>query len=123
MVGNGPLDSQAVPNHLAGQGFLLLRVRTKLEEIIDIAGTGFVMGVFYAIMAVGLSLIELKRYDGAFQTLTELHNTGRYAAVSNALGLGLTLDQAWSFGVGVIALAAGVVAGPATRSREAQVFT
>jgi Flp pilus assembly protein TadD len=37
--------------------------------------------------AVGLSLIELKRYDGAFQALTELHNAGRYAAVSNALGV------------------------------------
>jgi hypothetical protein len=39
MVSNGPLDSQAVPNHLAGQGFLLLRVRTKLEEIVDILQT------------------------------------------------------------------------------------
>ncbi|MEK0084952.1 DUF2333 family protein [Benzoatithermus flavus] len=39
MVSNGPLDSQAVPNHLAAQGFLLLRVRTKLEEIIDILQT------------------------------------------------------------------------------------
>jgi hypothetical protein len=39
MVSNGPLDSQAVPNHLAGQGFLLLRTRTKLEEIIDILQT------------------------------------------------------------------------------------
>jgi hypothetical protein len=39
MVSNGPLDSQAVPNHVAAQGFLLLRVRTKLEEIIDILQT------------------------------------------------------------------------------------
>jgi hypothetical protein len=39
MVSNGPLDSQAVPNHLAAQGFLLLRVRTKLEEIVDILQT------------------------------------------------------------------------------------
>jgi hypothetical protein len=39
MVSNGPLDSQAVPNHLAGEGFLLLRVRTRLEEIIDILQT------------------------------------------------------------------------------------
>ena len=39
MVSNGPLDSQAVPNHLAAQGFLLLRTRTKLEEIIDILQT------------------------------------------------------------------------------------
>jgi hypothetical protein len=39
MVSNGPLDSQAVPNHLAGEAFLLLRVRTKLEEIIDILQT------------------------------------------------------------------------------------
>jgi hypothetical protein len=36
VVTNGPLDSQAVPNHLAAQGFLLLRMRTKLEEIVDI---------------------------------------------------------------------------------------
>jgi hypothetical protein len=39
MVSNGPLDSQAVPNHLAAQGFLLLRLRTQLEEIIDILQT------------------------------------------------------------------------------------
>lgn len=39
IISNGPLDSQAVPNHLAGQGFLLLRMRTKLEEIIDILQT------------------------------------------------------------------------------------
>ena len=39
MVSNGPLDSQLVPNHLAAQGFLLLRVRTKLEEIVDILQT------------------------------------------------------------------------------------
>jgi len=39
MVTNGPLDSQAVPNHLAAEGFLLLRVRTKLEEIVDILQT------------------------------------------------------------------------------------
>ena len=39
MVSNGPLDSQATPNHLAAQGFLLLRVRTKLEEIINILQT------------------------------------------------------------------------------------
>jgi anti-sigma factor RsiW len=44
-------------------------------------------------------------------------------AVSNALGLGLTLDQTWTFGMGVIALAAGVLAGRAARSREAPVFT
>lgn len=36
VVTNGHLDSQAVPNHLAAQGFLLLRLRTKLEEIVDI---------------------------------------------------------------------------------------
>ena len=36
VVTNGYLDSQAVPNHLAAQGFLLLRMRTKLEEIVDI---------------------------------------------------------------------------------------
>ncbi len=39
VVSNGPLDSAATPNHLAGEGFLLLRVRTKLEEIIDILRT------------------------------------------------------------------------------------
>ena len=39
MVSNGPLDSMATPNHLAAEGFLLLRVRTKLEEIIDILRT------------------------------------------------------------------------------------
>jgi hypothetical protein len=39
VVSNGPLDSVATPNHLAGEGFLLLRVRTKLEEIIDILRT------------------------------------------------------------------------------------
>jgi hypothetical protein len=39
VVSNGPLDSMATPNHLAAEGFLLLRVRTKLEEIIDILRT------------------------------------------------------------------------------------
>ena len=39
MVSNGPLDSMATPNHLAAEGFLLLRVRTKLDEIIDILRT------------------------------------------------------------------------------------
>ena len=39
IVSNGPLDSMATPNHLASEGFLLLRVRTKLEEIIDILRT------------------------------------------------------------------------------------
>ncbi len=39
IISNGPLDSQAVPNHLAAEGFLLLRMRTKLEEIIDILQT------------------------------------------------------------------------------------
>jgi len=39
LVSNGPLDSVATPNHLAGEGFLLLRVRTKLDEIIDILRT------------------------------------------------------------------------------------
>ena len=44
-------------------------------------------GLAEARFAVGLSLIELKRYDGAFQALTELHKVGRQAAVSNALGV------------------------------------
>lgn len=35
-VTNGALDSPAVPNHLAAQGFLLLRARTQLREIVDI---------------------------------------------------------------------------------------
>ena len=39
VVSNGPLDSMATPNHLAAEGFLLLRVRTKLDEIIDILRT------------------------------------------------------------------------------------
>ena len=39
IVSNGPLDSMATPNHLAAEGFLLLRVRTKLDEIIDILRT------------------------------------------------------------------------------------
>lgn len=39
VVTNGPLDSQAVPNHLAAEGFLLLRARTRLEEIVDILQT------------------------------------------------------------------------------------
>lgn len=37
--------------------------------------------------AVALSLIELKRFDGAFQTLTALYNEDRSAVVSNALGV------------------------------------
>ena len=39
VVSNGPLDSMATPNHLAAEGFLLLRVRTKLDEIMDILRT------------------------------------------------------------------------------------
>jgi Flp pilus assembly protein TadD len=37
--------------------------------------------------AVALSMIELKRYDGAFQTLTNLYAGGHAAAISNALGI------------------------------------
>ncbi len=37
--------------------------------------------------AVALSLIELKRFDGAFQELTTLHTSSRAAAISNALGV------------------------------------
>lgn len=37
--------------------------------------------------AVALSLIELRRFDGAWQVLTTLHNGERSAAVSNALGV------------------------------------
>lgn len=36
IVMNGALDSQTYPNHLANQGFLLLRARTQLREIKDI---------------------------------------------------------------------------------------
>jgi tetratricopeptide (TPR) repeat protein len=37
--------------------------------------------------AVALSLIELRRFDGAYQILTTLHGNGRDAALSNALGV------------------------------------
>jgi hypothetical protein len=36
IVANAALDSQTTPNHLAAQGFLLLRARTQLREITDI---------------------------------------------------------------------------------------
>ncbi len=36
---------------------------------------------------VGLSLIELKRFDGAFKELSALHAVRRSAAISNALGV------------------------------------
>ena len=36
IVVNGDLDSQIKPNHLAAQGFLLLRARTQLREITNI---------------------------------------------------------------------------------------
>ena len=36
VVANGSLDSQLRPNHLASQGFLLLRARTQLREISNI---------------------------------------------------------------------------------------
>jgi hypothetical protein len=36
VVTNAALDSQTTPNHLAAQGFLLLRARTQLREITDI---------------------------------------------------------------------------------------
>jgi hypothetical protein len=36
VVSEGPLDDQFVPNHLAAQGFLLLRARTQLREITNI---------------------------------------------------------------------------------------
>ena len=37
--------------------------------------------------SVALSLIELKRFDGAFKELTALHERRRSAAVSNAIGI------------------------------------
>jgi hypothetical protein len=36
VVTNGALDSQVLPNHLANQGFLLLRARFQLYEVINI---------------------------------------------------------------------------------------
>lgn len=36
VITNGTLDGQFVPNHLAAQGFLLLRARTQLREVSDI---------------------------------------------------------------------------------------
>lgn len=36
VVTNGELDSQILPNHLAAQGFYLLRARTQLREITNI---------------------------------------------------------------------------------------
>ena len=36
VVVNGGLDSQVKPNHLASQGFLLLRARTQLREVTNI---------------------------------------------------------------------------------------
>ncbi len=36
VVANGQPDSQAVPSHLAAQGFYLLRARTKIREITNI---------------------------------------------------------------------------------------
>lgn len=52
--------------------------------------------------AVGLSLIDLKRFDGAFKELTALYDTRHAAAVSNALG------------VVQLRRGAGAVGGPAT---------
>lgn len=37
--------------------------------------------------AVALSLIELRRFDGAFRQLTALHGERKHAALSNALGI------------------------------------
>lgn len=42
--------------------------------------------------------------------------------VSHALGLGLSLGQAWSFGVGAIAVAGGVVAARAVRGGGSSLF-
>ena len=36
VVVNGSPDAQAMPSHLAAQGFYLLRARTKLREITNI---------------------------------------------------------------------------------------
>jgi Flp pilus assembly protein TadD len=41
----------------------------------------------HARFAVALSMIELRRFDGAWQTLTGIYETGRAAAISSALGV------------------------------------
>jgi Flp pilus assembly protein TadD len=51
------------------------------------AVTGDAALVRRARFAVALSMIELKRYDGAFQTLSTLYAGGHAAAISNALGV------------------------------------
>lgn len=43
--------------------------------------------------------------------------------ISYALGLGLSLEQAWSFGVGAIALTAGIVAAGGTRSGTTSLYS
>jgi tetratricopeptide (TPR) repeat protein len=51
------------------------------------AVTGDAAVVRRARFAVALSLIDLKRYDGAFQALTTLYADGRGAPIANALGI------------------------------------
>jgi tetratricopeptide (TPR) repeat protein len=51
------------------------------------AVTGDTALVRRARFAVALSMIELKRYDGAFQALSTLYAGGHAAAISNAIGI------------------------------------
>lgn len=51
------------------------------------AVTGDAAVVRRAHFAVALSLIDLKRYDGAFQALNALYSDGRGASIANALGI------------------------------------
>jgi tetratricopeptide (TPR) repeat protein len=51
------------------------------------AVTGAPALVRRARFAVALSMIELKRYDGAFQALSTLYAGGHAAAISNAIGI------------------------------------
>jgi tetratricopeptide (TPR) repeat protein len=51
------------------------------------AVTGDAATMRRAHFAMALSLIDLKRYDGAFQALNTLYSEGRGASIANALGI------------------------------------
>jgi tetratricopeptide (TPR) repeat protein len=51
------------------------------------AVTGDAVVVRRAHFAIALSLIDLKRYDGAFQALNALYSDGRGAPIANAVGI------------------------------------
>lgn len=59
------------------------------EKALGVASavTGDAALVRRARFAVALSMIELKRYDGAFQALSALYAGGHAASISNALGI------------------------------------